>query len=135
MEDLLVALVLWLQELLFEAFLQFLAGVLLDLSDRVLGRELDEAAFKNTLFSTLGYGLLGVSMGWLSLLFFPQHIVRHSYIPGISLLLSPLMTGFMMSFIGSALRRRDKKVTRIESFGYGFAFALGMALIRFFFVK
>ena len=135
MEDLLVALVLWLQELLFEAFLQFLAGVLLDLLERLLGRELDEAAFKNTLFSTLGYGLLGVSMGWLSLLFFPQHIVRHSHIPGISLLLSPLMTGFMMSLIGSALRRRDKKVTQIESFGYGFAFAMGMALIRFFFVK
>lgn len=36
---------------------------------------------------------------------------------------------------GAVLRRRDKRVTRIESFGYGFSFAFGMALVRFFFAK
>ncbi len=38
-----------------------------------------------------------------------------------------------MSLIGSTLRNRDKRVVQIESFGYGFAFAFGMALVRFFF--
>jgi hypothetical protein len=33
------------------------------------------------------------------------------------------------------MRRWGKKVTPVETFGYGFAFALGMALIRFFFAK
>ena len=39
-----------------------------------------------------------------------------------------------MSWIGSILQGRGKKVVQIESFRYGFAFAFGMALIRFFFV-
>jgi hypothetical protein len=33
------------------------------------------------------------------------------------------------------LSRQDKKVTRIESFGYGFAFAFGIALIRYLFAS
>jgi hypothetical protein len=41
----------------------------------------------------------------------------------------------MMWATGAVLRRRGKRVTRMESFGYGFAFALGMALMRFFFAK
>ena len=53
----------------------------------------------------------------------------------MSLILSPLITGSVMSLIGSSVRRHGKKPTRIESFGYGFAFALGMAAVRFFFVR
>jgi hypothetical protein len=37
--------------------------------------------------------------------------------------------------MGSALRRRNKIAMQIESFGHGFAFAFGMALVRFLFVK
>lgn len=40
-----------------------------------------------------------------------------------------------MSLVGSTLRKRNKKALQIESFGYSFAFTLGMALVRFFFVK
>jgi hypothetical protein len=36
--------------------------------------------------------------------------------------------------VGSTLRKRDKKTIRIESFGYGFAFAFGMAVIRFLYI-
>jgi hypothetical protein len=40
-----------------------------------------------------------------------------------------------MVWVGSPQRRHDKKATQIESFTYGFAFALGMATVRFFVVK
>jgi hypothetical protein len=39
-----------------------------------------------------------------------------------------------MSLLGSILTRQGKKVVQIESFPYGFAFAFGMALIRYLFV-
>jgi hypothetical protein len=50
-------------------------------------------------------------------------------------LVNPLIAGVVMSLIGSMLRKRDKRVVQIESFGYGFAFAFGMAVLRFFFAK
>ena len=36
--------------------------------------------------------------------------------------------------VGSTLRKRHKKAMRIESFGYGFAFAFGMAIIRILYI-
>jgi hypothetical protein len=38
-----------------------------------------------------------------------------------------------MSLTGFLLRQRGKTVVQIESFSYGFAFAFGMALVRFLF--
>jgi hypothetical protein len=40
-----------------------------------------------------------------------------------------------MSQVGLVLRRKGKDSVQIESFGYGFTFALGVAIIRFFFVS
>jgi len=39
----------------------------------------------------------------------------------------------MMSATGASFRRFGKKVTQLQSFGCGFIFAFGMALLRFFF--
>jgi hypothetical protein len=47
-------------------------------------------------------------------------------------LISPVITGLVMAFAGILLRRRGKKITGIESFAYGFSFAFGMALVRYF---
>jgi hypothetical protein len=38
-----------------------------------------------------------------------------------------------MSLVGSILGRQGKSVAQIESFGYGFALAFGIALIRYLF--
>ena len=51
----------------------------------------------------------------------------------ISLLVSRILTGAIMSLVGSTLRRTGKRVVQIETFWFGFAFALGMALVRFLF--
>ncbi len=41
----------------------------------------------------------------------------------------------VMAFIGRTLRRRGRNSVPIESFGYGFTFALAMALVRFWLVR
>lgn len=83
----------------------------------------------------VAYGSFGVIAGGISLALFPHPLVHPSRIHGISLIISPLLTGLVMWCIGHMQRRRGKDTARIESFTYGFAFALGMALIRFFFVR
>jgi hypothetical protein len=73
----------------------------------------------------LGFLALGVPAGLWSALPFPHPHGAPIY-RGIRLLVSPVITDFVMSCVSSVLRRN---VTRIESSAYGFAF--GMALVRF----
>ena len=82
------------------------------------------------------YSLLGMSAGALSLLILPHRLIRHSVgFHGISLLISPIVVGFVLSYVGGILERQGKKLTPLETFGYGVAFAFGMTFIRFLFAK
>jgi 4-amino-4-deoxy-L-arabinose transferase-like glycosyltransferase len=74
---------------------------------------------------------VGVLLGLLSTLIFPHPLLHASKHHGISLLVSPVITGLAMALIGRSVRRRGRVPVQIESFGYGFAFAFAMALIRF----
>ena len=49
-----------------------------------------------------------------------------SPIPGLSMLIAPLIAGLFMSMVVDALRGPGKEPTQLESFGYGFAFAVGI---------
>jgi len=75
--------------------------------------------------------LLGVFAGIVSILIHPVALFHPGKIHGISLLLSPPLTGLVMYCVGELLRRRNRKTEPWESFWGGFAFALGMAAIRF----
>ena len=135
MEEILLGLLWSILEPILEAVLEYLAAGLASLLLRALGSVFEISAIQDPALATCGYALFGVLLGGVSLLFFPHHLVKPSRIHGISLLVSPVITGLMMWATGAVLRRRDKRVTRIESFGYGFSFAFGMALVRVFFAK
>jgi hypothetical protein len=135
MDEILAALLSGLIELFLEAFFELLGAALLDLASRAIAKLFEDSEVSSPFLAPVGYGLLGVLTGGMSLFFFPHPLVHPSRIHGISLLVSPVVTGVVMSLIGSMLRQRDKKVVQIESFGYGFAFAFGMAVVRFFFVR
>ena len=131
MDDLLFALAELILEVLFE-----LAGeAILDLALRALFEVLESSEFKNPLVASIGYAILGALTGGLSLVIFPHPLIHPSKIHGVSLLIAPVITGSVMAMIGSTLHRQGKKATQIESFGYGFTFAFGMALIRLVFTR
>jgi hypothetical protein len=134
MGEFLLELLLGFAEVFLEVLLQFAGEALLDLASRALAMVFEESEIKSPVLAA-GYAILGVLAGGVSVGLFPHPLVHPSRIHGISLLVAPVTTGLMMSCIGSVLRRHDKKVVRIESFGYGFAFALGMALVRLVLVK
>ena len=85
--------------------------------------------------SAVGYFLLGAGAGGLSLIWFPSPLVHPSRFHGISLILSPLLTGLLMALLGTILRKHNKRTVNLESFGYGYVFAFGMALVRFIFTR
>jgi hypothetical protein len=134
MGEFLFELLLAFGELFLEVLFEFAGEAVLDLVLRAIAKVFTTPRFTSPALASAGYTCLGVLAGGLSLIIFPHPLVRPSRLHGISLLVSPIVTGLVMSLIGSALSRRGKKVTQIESFGYGFAFAFGMALIRYIFV-
>jgi len=134
MGELLFELLLAFGELFLEVLFEFAGEALLDLALRAIAEVFETSRFTSPVLASVGYTLLGASAGGLSLFIFPHPLVHPSRLHGINLLVSPIVTGLVMSLIGSILSRQGKKVVQIESFGYGFAFAFGMALIRYFFV-
>jgi hypothetical protein len=140
-DELLAAILGLIAELLLEAFMELIAAAVLDLASRALldlFTGLTDAIKENKVLSGFMYGLLGVFAGELSLLVLPHRLIHRQHpigFHGISLLISPIIAGLVLSSVGAVMRRWGKKVTPVETFGYGFAFALGMALIRFFFAK
>jgi|SRR5215467_2488063 len=135
MLDLLFGLLEMLAEIFFEAAFEFAVESLGSLILRAVEAVFDTSEFKNPLQACIGYAFLGGVAGGLSLLFVPHPLFHPSRIPGLSVVISPVLAGLGMSLVGSTLRRRNKKAMQIESFGYGFAFAFGMAVVRFFFAK
>jgi hypothetical protein len=134
MEELIAGLLSIVFEVFGEALLQLAVEVIIALADRSVRSVSDESKAVNPVFAIAGYLSLGVAVGFVSLVLFPYPIFHPSKFHGVSLLASPILTGLAMSLMGTLLRRKGKQAMRIESFGYGFTFALGMAVMRFFFV-
>lgn len=67
------------------------------------------------------YAFLGVLSGAFSLLILPHPLLRREHptrFHGISLVISPIIVGLVLSSFGAVMRRWGKKVTPSETFGY-----------------
>lgn len=141
MDEILAAILVAIAEFLLEAFLELIAAAVLDLVSRALlglFRGVAEAVKDNQVLVGIAYALLGAFAAGLSLLVLPHPLVHRQHpsrFHGISVLISPIIVGFVLSAVGRILRRLGKKVTPVETFWYGFAFALGMAAVRLLFAK
>ena len=114
-------------EFLFQALIQ----ALVELGFHVVAEPFRKTP--NSIVAALGYLLLGTITGLLSLWPAPSHLASHWRIANV--VFTPLVIGFVMLLVGSWRARQGLSVLRIERFAYGFLFALGIALIRFFFAK
>lgn len=106
-------------EFLLEAAFAELAGIL-SRAFRVFKAKVRRA---NPTVAAVIFGVAGVCSGFLSVWLFPHHLVHPTGSHGISLLISPVLTGLLMAQIGRTVRRWGRQSVRIESFGYGFIFA------------
>jgi hypothetical protein len=135
MEELLAGLLSAIFEILAEAFIQVICEAIVSLISHSIRNVVEESKAVSPILAAAGYLLLGFACGGVSLFVFPHPLIHPSKIHGISLLISPVLTGLVMAQVGLLLRRKDQKEVRIESFWYGFTFAFGMALVRFLFVQ
>ena len=131
MEDFLAAIL----EVFAELILQLLGELFLELIARAIGKFFSAIFESSRVFTAAVVLLLGALSGASSLIFFPHPLVHPSRAHGISLIVSPVIAGLVMSQIGRFLRSRGKRTIQLESFVYGFTFAFAMAVVRLLFVR
>ena len=117
----------------FEFLLQLSFSLLVDLGLHSVKETTVHRDERNPIFAGIGYALLGLIAGGVSLLIFPEPLVRSGRFHGINVLVSPALAGLGMAGLGWLLERSGHRRLRIDSFVYGFVFALPMSLVRFYF--
>jgi len=122
------------EELLFilpELVGEFIAELVIGLLWEGVGEAFHWNRNSNRILSVLGWGLIGAATGAVSLLLFPNPLLRHTRFHGLSLIAAPLATGVVMKLLGDRLRSRGKQTTSLMTFWGGSIFALAFALVRF----
>ncbi len=120
-----------LSEVLFQVCLEFLASLLVRAGRNAIPTPPREDRF----FTGFLFAAFGASAGLVSVRIFPHPLVHPSRFHGISLLISPLVTGLIMFATGRFEQKLGRKPTQIETFWIGFIFALAMAIVRFVLVR
>jgi hypothetical protein len=120
-----------LAQILLEFILQIFGEILLELGFRSLTEPFKNRKERDLGFAFVGYGVLGLALGSLSLLIFPHSFARSLEARNIGLLLIPLVSGLVMASLGWLRIRQGKRQIRLDSFSYGAICAFGMAIVRF----
>ncbi len=124
-------------ELLFnflgEFLIQFLGELLIDYGLRSLVD--GQSARRHPILSFVANVVLGLIVGGLSLLVFDHHLLQATWARVALLVILPPLAGWMMSAFGRWQERHGGERASLERFWNGFAFALAMGLVRFFWAK
>lgn len=135
MDELFAALASALFEILGEVIIQVALEFLASLLARAARKLVSTSARQSLVFSGSLFAVFGAAAGLLSVRIFPHPLVHPSRIHGISLLISPVVTGLVMFATGRLDLKLGRKPTQIETFWIGFIFAFAVALVRFLLVK
>jgi hypothetical protein len=131
MGDILVELVL----ALFEIFGEFLLQLLFELAAEALTRLIKRKPQVEPVATGIALALGGAAAGLLSAWLIPHRLIAtRPVLPGISLLLAPLATGYAMHLLGNRLRRAGRYASDLATFRGGALFAFSMAVIRWWLV-
>ena len=131
MEELFEVILAMILEIFGEAILEIFMGALADVLSRFLRRFFVVSRWMGPIVSGVVFALLGCGAGLFSLAAFPHPVFGGRTFHGASLLISPIAAGLGMSLVGWMVRVRGGRRARIETFRYGFLFALAMAIVRF----
>jgi len=128
--ELLLQLFCFLLEIFGEVLLQGLFELIAELGFQSLGEPFKRRGPVNPLLAAIGYLLYGAIAGGLSLLL-PKMFVVPNMWRLANLIVTPLICGYAMAALGRFRTRRGSEALRLDTFSYGYLFALGMAVVRY----
>jgi len=122
-------------EIIFELIFQLVFEILID--GLCLGYS-DKKKKKNKkpigpFFEFFSYCIFGAIAGALSLLILPHQLIESQTLIYLNLIITPVIAGVCMAYIGFLRKKKGKNTIRLDTFLYGFSFALVMTLVRFWF--
>lgn len=85
----------------------------------------------NKYFSFFGYVILAALLGYISIAIKPTPFLKNQSLQMVNLIVGPILIGIIMSLKGKMLTRSNKSPIRLDSFIYGFSFALTYSLTRY----
>lgn len=118
-------------QFLGEILLQILAEFLFELGLHSMAEAIKRPLTGNPWLVSLGYALMGLIAGLISLVVFPSILIHSATLQGINLIVSPVLAGLSMTAIGIWRRRHGQLLVNINRFTYGFLFAFCMAIVRY----
>jgi uncharacterized YccA/Bax inhibitor family protein len=89
----------------------------------------------NPKVAVIGYGLMGLGIGAISLLFSPTHLIKPEVWRLVNFLVTPLFAGLITTLWKIDKLEKKPPIYQNHRFYYGFLFALGWLLIRLIYAK
>jgi hypothetical protein len=119
-------------EFIFDVFGELIIQLVLELLVRIGTRS--ATRFQKPLnpwLAATAYLCVGASLGFSSLLFVSNLVITNPTLRFVNLLISPIAAGLCMWSIGRWRAKRGKDAHGLDTFLYGFMFALAFGLARF----
>ena len=124
-------------EIIIEVVLQLLAEIFIQVLFELGFHSLIEPFQRkpSAVVSFVGYSMLGGLAGAASCVFFQELFVKGQVLQLLNLLVTPLIAGSVLAYLGKLRKKKGVELIRLDKFAYGFAFALAMALARYFILR
>ena len=122
-------------ELLFELVVQVLGEFVFTLGWESLAHALRGTRKANPVLAILGWAVIGSMCGVISAFIFPHRLLPPSRLPGLSLIVAPLVSGALMKAVGDRRREAGKDTTILATFWGGTIFAFAMAAARLLLIR
>jgi hypothetical protein len=129
--EILAQVVIFILQILWEIVLQLVFEIVGELLIHASKEPFRRPKPLSPLVAAAGYAIYGAAAGGISIWLLPHHLIEQHWLRIANLAIAPIVAGGLMAAIGAWRRRRDLEVVRLESFFYGYFFALFMALVRF----
>ena len=120
---------------LWEILWQILAQILIEFGFGSIAKAARERSRAHPIITVAGALVFGGLAGVVTSLIWPTRIFQPGPWPGVSLLLSPFITGLVMRWYGQWAERRRGYRSFLASFWGGALFAFSMALVRLIWVS
>jgi hypothetical protein len=101
---------------------------------RLIGASFGRTDRQHPVAAGIGLVMMGAALGCMSAVAWPYQVAGNGPLPGISLIVSPLLNGLALEAIGRWRDRHDKPRTYLSTFWGAATFAFAVAAVRFWLV-
>ena len=130
--ELIIHILAWIFEIFGELGLQLLTEIVAEVFGHANRRRRPRAEPVAPWLAVVGCVVFGAIAGGISLWLVPELFLKNHWARIANVIVTPLISGVVMAWIGSWRRHHQGDLIRLDTFGYAFCFSLSMALVRFF---